>query len=133
MPTAFPAGDVMSVRTLPTPKQLSRELPYQLPRDRFGSEVNIPIVMPLDENGYRCAACKADHYWIRCCYVVTDPEPIPALEEAFKAIPGVYRTTQAYGGKPADPDWPRMPVLASGPDTRPGAWALMRDPEAGPS
>ena len=86
--------------------------------------------MPLDADERRCAAYLADHYWIMCCYVVTDPRAIPALEEALAAIPGVYRTTQVYGNKPADPDWPMPRVRYLDIYHRPQAWALMRDPEA---
>jgi hypothetical protein len=122
----------MSTRTITyPPKQLSMELYYQLPEDRIGHRPHAPNVVPLDTDERRCAAYRADHYWIWCCCVAAEPEPIPALEEAFKAIPGVYRTTQVYGSKPVDPDWPLPQVRHR--DYRPQVWALMRDPVGGAS
>jgi hypothetical protein len=120
----------MSTSTLGYPAQLSRELWSYLPGDRYGDKPHPPAVVPLDEDERKCAAWKADHYWIACCYVITEREAIPALEEALAVIPGVYRTTQVYDNKPADPDWPMSRVRYLDTYHRPQVWALMRDPAA---
>ena len=106
----------MSTSTLPYPAQLERELKYKLPREVYGIHV-----IPRDETGRKCAAWRADFYEVKARLVHTPlPGELDPVEDALKAIPGVYRTTQeacAVAGDPVtgagalparvlDPDWP---------------------------
>lgn len=131
----------MSTKSLPNPAQLERELEYQLRKlGVYGVKVK-----PYASDGRKSAAWCADFYEIKARLVSTPrPGELDPIEEALKAVPGVYRTTQealAVAGDPVtgqgalptrllDPDWPVDRKKAFGdPWTTPGALALIADPE----
>ena len=70
-------------------------------RDRLRAGLPAPIrarlhhltVEPCDERGRRRAAWTAHHYRMHA-YSASSAEPLGPLEEALRAIPGVYETHQ---------------------------------------
>jgi hypothetical protein len=86
----------MSTQTLGMPAGLRRRLEYSLPRqrDRYPPVVR---VTPRDRNERRCAAWAADHYEVHAFYTTSDTASLGPLEDALKATPGVYLTTQVHG------------------------------------
>ncbi len=112
----------MSVHTLGSPSQFRDRLQYALPRQR-GVEPFISVT-PRGADERRCAAWSADHYEVNAYYVTSDVASLGPLEDALRAVPGVYLTTKVHpaprdtakpGHRPGNmftnPDWP--PALGS--------------------
>ncbi len=124
----------MSARTLGMPADLKRRLTYSLPGHGGTPAVRIT---PRDRNERKCAAYAADHYEIQAYYTTTSADVLTALEEALKAVPGVYATTQVRINDPGvslantftNPEWPH--ALGAGrrdrDSLRPQVIALIRD------
>lgn len=126
----------MTTYNLGYPADLRRRLEATLPRElgKYRPQVN---VTPRDRDEKRCAAYEADHYEVHAHYSPSDRDLLGPLEEALKAEPGVYLTTQVYGvpGQGnlfTNPGWP--PALGTRRrdrnDLRAQVIALIRDEDA---
>ncbi len=104
----------MSTRTLGMPAELRRRLEYTLSRQR-GIYRPFVRVTPRDRGERRCDAWAADHYEVNAYYTTSDTTSLGPLEDALKATPGVYLTTQVHPavGRTTftNPAWP--PPLGS--------------------
>jgi hypothetical protein len=96
------------------PADLRRRLEYALPR-QHGRYPPVVRVTPRDRDEHRCAAWAADHYEVHAYYTTSDTGSLGPLEDALKAAPGVYLTTQVHGHQPpagqpgnmfTNPAWP---------------------------
>jgi hypothetical protein len=117
------------------PAELRRRLEDSLPRE-LGKYRPQVLVIPRDRHELRCAAWESDHYELTAFYSPSDRDLLGPLEDALKAEPSVYLTTQVYGvpGQGnvfTNPDWP--PALGTkrrdGNDLRAQVIALIRDEE----
>ncbi len=94
-------------------------------------------VTPRTADGRKSSVWAADFYEVAAYYVTSDPALLGPLEDALKAIPGVYRTTRVVPSDDPglsrrhnvirDPDWP---VGSTRRDKmlRVQVLALLRDP-----
>jgi hypothetical protein len=126
----------VTTHKLGMPADLKRQLEYALPR-QHGKYPPAVRVTPRDHRERRCAAYDADHYEVQAYYTTTSADSLSVLEEALKAVPGVYATTQVRAGDPGvsrkntftSPDWP-LPLGTARlgrDDLRPQVIALIRD------
>jgi hypothetical protein len=94
-------------------------------------------VTPRDSRERKCPAYMADHYEVQAFYTTGRLDALAALEEALRAVPGVYATTQVRVAGPGaslastftNPGWP--PALGTArrdrDSLRPMVIALIRD------
>lgn len=145
----------MGIGNLGTPTELRRRLEYVLPR-QDGLYPPVVRVTRRDRAERKCAAWAADHYEVQAYYTTTDAASLDALEDALKATPGVYLTTQVrplpgLGTEFTNPAWPaalgagrrdrhslRAQVIAlmgegAMADWKPGDRVIVRLPDAGGS
>lgn len=118
----------MSTYRLAFPATLKRQLQDSLPR--HGEHPPIVRVTPRKSSGQKCPFYDADLCEIQAFYTATDSESLDRLEQALRAVPGVYTTTQVRGrGEVTNPDFPeRLGAFRRGlPELRPQVIALIRD------
>lgn len=98
-------------------------------------------VTPRDQHERQCPAYDAEHYEVHAFYTTTGADSLDVLEEALRAVPGVYATTQVRrtsdsvlaGNMFTNPAWP-APLGAARRgrhDLRPQVLALIRDKPPG--
>jgi hypothetical protein len=128
----------LSAYRLGLPSDFKRRLQASLPA-YSGVPVSVGDPVPRNRQERRCAAYEADHYEVRAFYTTVSRESLDMLEEALKAVPGVYATTQVRRASDrvtapnvfTNPDWP--PPLGTERrdrnDLRPQVLALIRDEE----
>lgn len=129
----------MSTYGLGQPSECKRRLEASLPRDGgFSASVR---VTPRDRHERQCPAYDADHYEVQAFHARASTDLLDLLEEALKAVPGVYATTQVRrtsdsvlaGNTFTNPAWP-APLGAARRgrhDLRPQVLALIRDEPTG--
>lgn len=125
----------MTTYKLGTPASLKRLLAGSLPG--HGGQPVVRVT-PRDRCERRSAAYDADHYEVSAFYTSSSADALASLEEALKAVPGVYLTTQvhALAGSACprvstftNPAWP-APLGTARRDRnelRPQVIALMKD------
>jgi hypothetical protein len=129
----------MSTHRLGPPAEVRRQLEYRLPR-QGGLHPPTVRVTPRDREEHRCPAYAADHYEVHAYYVRSDTGSLGPLEEALRAVPGVYLTTQVRshpsplpGNIFTNPTWP--PALGTArrdrDDLRVQVIALIANPDGG--
>lgn len=131
----------MSTLKLPYPAALRAQLQATLPRDRAGQGPGV-IITPRGHDHRRCAAYESAYYEIQAFYVVNALPFLGPLEEALRAVPGVFLTTQVRWVSPqapgesmtntfTNPEWPaRLGTARRDRNAlRVQVIALIRDPE----
>ena len=101
----------MTTYRLKYPAEMKRHLESVLPHRHAASLV--VLVTPRDQAGRKCPAYESHCYEIQAFYTRTSPEALDRLEEAVRALPGVYLTTQVRDdgssrlrNEVTNPEWP---------------------------
>ena len=129
----------MSTYSLGQPGECRHRLEVSLPRDGgFSATVR---VTPRDRRERKCPAYDADHYEVQAFYTRASTDLLDQLEDALKAVPGVYVTTQVRrtsdsvlaGNVFTNPAWPGSARHRprGRHDLRPQVLALVRDEPPG--
>ena len=102
----------MSTYRLGMPGDCKRRLEALLPKNG-GISATVRVI-PRDQHERQCPAYGAEHYEVHAFYTTTIADSLDVLEEALKAVPGVYATTQVRrtsdsvlaGNMFTNPEWP---------------------------
>lgn len=99
----------MTTYSLKYPAEMKRWLTARLPPLESAS-IGIRVT-PRYRAGQKSPACDSDFYEIQAFYTRYSPEALDRLEEALRAVPGIYRTAQVRPCSPGknhvtSTDWP---------------------------
>jgi hypothetical protein len=93
------------------PAEMKRHLESVLPQ-QDAATLGV-IVTPRDRDGRKCPAYESECYEIQAFYTRTSRDVLERLEDAIRALPGVYLTTQvrddgtgSHQNEVTNPKWP---------------------------